>query len=470
MSANSTGGFQKGEMVCLRSDAALVGVVMEALPGSPESRYRVFLNGRPGLYYASQLQLQAAPADSIDILPLAAFEAHLSALQIRHPSLSTLTSLQAARVNFIPYQFRPVLKFIRSDRPRLLIADEVGVGKTIEAGLILRELQARREINSVLVICPRSLVKENKWARELKKFDEDFEALDGPKLRLCLNELDLDGEWPRRSRKCILPFSVFDNRLVYGEEGSRRSRKRDGLVNLDTPPKFDLVIVDEAHHLRNSSTFLHQGVKTFCDNAEAVLLLTATPIQLGGDDLYTLLHLLRPDLVLDRAGFASMSAPNPFINGAVEWARRGGADWQKSCLDALVQAVGGTSWGQNVLAAMPEVHEMLTRLSGPELDEPGRIGCIRPLENLHTFSNLINRTRRRDIGSFTTRRAETVEIPFTPAQAQLHDALLSAQARILRRAHNIQAVQFMMTTLRRQAASCLYALARIAVETPSCPC
>jgi len=52
----------------------------------------------------------------------------------------------------VPYQFRPVLKLIQSDRPRLLIADEVGVGKTIEAGLILKELQARRELRSVLYL------------------------------------------------------------------------------------------------------------------------------------------------------------------------------------------------------------------------------------------------------------------------------------------------------------------------------
>ena len=75
--------------------------------------------------------------------PCDQFHAYLTALQIKYPGLSTLYSLNAARVDFIPYQFRPVLRFIRSDRPRLLIADGVGVGKTIEAGLILRELQAR---------------------------------------------------------------------------------------------------------------------------------------------------------------------------------------------------------------------------------------------------------------------------------------------------------------------------------------
>ena len=104
-------------------------------------------------------------------LPVHQFHSYLTALQIRYPGLSTRYRLNAARVDFIPYQFRPVLRFIRSDRPRLLIADGVGVGKTIEAGLILRELQARRDISSILIICPRPLVTERKWQNEMKRFE-----------------------------------------------------------------------------------------------------------------------------------------------------------------------------------------------------------------------------------------------------------------------------------------------------------
>jgi hypothetical protein len=59
----------------------------------------------------------------------------MTALKLRHPSTTHLYSLYASRINFVPYQFRPVLKLIRSDHPRMLIADEVGIGKTIEIGL-----------------------------------------------------------------------------------------------------------------------------------------------------------------------------------------------------------------------------------------------------------------------------------------------------------------------------------------------
>jgi len=73
--------------------------------------------------------------------------ARLSALQLAAPSLANLYSLQAGRIDFIPYQFRhPAVHPGRP--PRILVADEVGVGKTIEAGLLLRELQARRPLRS----------------------------------------------------------------------------------------------------------------------------------------------------------------------------------------------------------------------------------------------------------------------------------------------------------------------------------
>jgi len=150
--------FDVGQIVVLRSNPSVSMPITQIIPGKPENRYIVFHDGKTLTYYASQLQAKEPRKVSREIIPINTFHAYLTALQLRHPGISTLYSLHAARINFVPYQFRPVLKHIRSDRPRLLIADEVGVGKTIEAGLILRELQARRDINSVLIICPKPLV------------------------------------------------------------------------------------------------------------------------------------------------------------------------------------------------------------------------------------------------------------------------------------------------------------------------
>src|SRR5579885_1151417 len=234
--------FTIGQLVVLRSDPSRVGVIIKVFPGTPENRYFVFLDNTPSTYYASQLQPCEPSAPSPVITPLSAFHAYMTALQLNHPGIAALYSLNAARVNFVPYQFRPVLKFIRSDRPRLLIADEVGVGKTIEAGLILRELQARKDVRSVLILCPKPLVSERKWQIEMKRFDEHFIHLDGPSLRHCIKETDLDGVWPEQYAKAILPFSLFDQTLLSGDPLKKKRGGMIGLLELNPPPHFDLVI------------------------------------------------------------------------------------------------------------------------------------------------------------------------------------------------------------------------------------
>jgi len=450
--------FAVGQLVALRSDPARVGAIIKVLLASPENRYIVFLDNARTTYYASQLQQHDLSVPSSTLTPLAIFHAYMTALQLNHPSLATLYSLNAARVNFVPYQFRPVLKFIHADRPRLLIADEVGVGKTIEAGLILRELQARKDVRSVLIICPKPLVTERKWQIEMKRFDEHFVHLDGPTLRHCIKETDLDGVWPEQYAKAILPFSLLDQALLLGSDTKNNKRGMIGLLALNPPPQYDLVIVDEAHHLRNTSTAVHQGVRYFCEQAEAVIFLSATPIQLGTNDLFVLLQLLRPDLILDKSSFEHMAEPNPSINHAVEVARANIPSWPEQALEDL-QAAAETSWGQALLFNDPAFQRLRAELKTGRFNDQERIACVHDLEQLHTFSHLINRTRRRDIGNFTTRKPETVNVYFTQQQQDLHDELLATQQHILRLTHGDINVKFLMTTIRRQAASCLYGLA-----------
>lgn len=449
--------FQPGQIVFVKSNPKSRGAVVAVLPGTPENRCNVFLDGTIQTFYTSQLQIEEQKKDE-NVTSCVHFHAYLSALQIRYPGLSTLYSLNAARVDFVPYQFRPVLRFIRSDRPRLLIADSVGVGKTIEAGLILRELQARREIRSVLIICPRPLVTEKKWLNEMKRFEERFTHIDGTTLRYCINEMDLDGAWPEQHRKIIVPYSLFDEALLYGSNPEGKRKRKKGLLDLDPPPRFDLVIVDEAHHIRNQDTFSHKAVKFFCDHAEATVFLTATPIQLGNHDLFVLLNTLRPDLILDQESFEHMAEPNPFINQAVAVTRSQRSEWQTLTQHALEQAAS-TSWGQAILRHNPDFIRVQAELHSGEITPEQRIKMISTIEGMHTFAGIINRTRRRDIGDFTVRKPETRSVPFTPTQQHLHDEVLRIQAEIFSRIYVGVNVKFMMTTIRRQTASCIFGLA-----------
>jgi len=454
--SNKQHQFQPGQLVSLKADPSVKGAVMSISPGETEDRVIVFMNGVTNTYYSSQLSLNDK-TDVVEQVSCDEFHAFLSALQIKDPNLSTLYSLNSARIDFIPFQFRPVLRFIRSDRPRLLIADGVGVGKTIEAGLILRELQSRTDINSVLIICPRPLVTEKKWLREMKRFDEHFTQLDGPTLRFCTEEYDLEGMWPEQHQKAILPFSLLDESLLYGVSKKGKGKKKIGLFDLDPIPRFDLVIVDEAHHVRNPNTYSHKAVRYFCDNAEAVVFLTATPIQLGGNDLYNLLNMLRPDLILDQQSFERMAEPNTYINEAINTIRSHALDWKIKALKSLDEVIA-TSWGEAIIKDNPKFISLKIRLDKEDISPEDRIKMISELEELHTFSGIINRTRRRDIGKFSIRKPETVMIPFTSSQQLIHDELLSIQSEILSKIHGDQSINFMMTTIRRQAASSLFGL------------
>ncbi|MXY28870.1 helicase [Candidatus Poribacteria bacterium] len=453
---NPSQEFTPGQIVFLKANPTTRGAVVAVLPGTPEDRISVFVNGSVQTFYPSQLQIEVQ-TEQFQSLSCDEFHAYLTALQIRYPAISALYSLNAARVDFIPYQYRPVLKFIKADLPRLLIADSVGVGKTIEAGLILRELQARTDIESVLIICPRPLVSEQKWQREMKRFDENFMHLDGKTLQYCIREMHLDGEWPERYQKVILPYSLLSNNLLFGPGGKRNKKSGKGLLDLDPPPRFDLVIVDEAHHIRNQGTANHEAVRFFCENADAVVFLTATPIQLGSHDLFVLLNVLRPDLILDEASFNHIAEPNPFINQAVDAARAQETGWIQIAKEAL-DAAASTAWGQSILKNDPEFKRVRNHLAEGRMTPEDRVQLITDMEALHTFAGIINRTRRRDIGEFTIRKPQAVEVALTTEQDELHEAILEMQKEIFRRLHGDRSVNFMVTTLRRQLASCLHGL------------
>lgn len=196
---------------------------------------------------------------------LQAYRLHLEAeeLTARHgfENLLCLDSLEG--VDQLAYQKEATLRVLREMRGRGLLADEVGLGKTIEAGMILREYMERGLVKRVLVLVPASLTSQ--WREELDtKFGLDF-VIAGRR-----------GGWDASPR------------VICSLDTAKTARNRDRLL---TDP-FDLVIVDEAHRLRNHQTLAWKFVATL--NSKYLLLLTATPVQNDLRELYNLVNLLRP--------------------------------------------------------------------------------------------------------------------------------------------------------------------------------
>lgn len=456
----STASIHENSLVYLVSDPKINGVVMSLKNLGDITQYNVFVNNEIKQYYTGQIALVEKSA-GYNWISLTEMRSYLTAYQINNPSSQNLYSLNSARIDFVPYQFRPALKMIHADEPRILIADSVGVGKTIEAGLIIKELEARSDLERVLVICPKPLVAERKWELEMKRFDEEFIPLDGATLRQIISDTDRDGDWPVRFNKAIIPYSILDSKVYNGEIGRRN--RIFGLSELDPEPHFDLVIVDEAHHIRNGSddkekAFAYKCTKYFCDHADAVVMLTATPLQTSDNDLFTLLNVLRPDIVVDKDTFEMMSRPNANISRAVHLVRAMEEGWNEKASTELLD-LQKTQWGDNVIAENPLYNDILRRLESNEIDREERVKLISDIESLHSFGTMLNRTRRRDIQDFCVRRSHTVSTSFTEYQQTLHDELLYFEHEALSTLHNANSVAFIISTIRRQAASCIFGLA-----------
>jgi SNF2 family DNA or RNA helicase len=173
----------------------------------------------------------------------------------------------------LEYQRKTVLKVLRQFRGRALLADEVGLGKTIEACLVLLELVVRRLVRKVLIVTPPSLIKQ--WEGELRrKFGLHFTSFDAEEFKE-----QGDAAWSR-----------FSHVLA-----SFHTAKRDPHRSAVLAQEWDMVIVDEAHHLRNRSTLLWKLASSL--KTKYMLLLTATPVQNSVEDLHSLVTVLKPGLL-----------------------------------------------------------------------------------------------------------------------------------------------------------------------------
>lgn len=199
------------------------------------------------------------------------YEILLTALDLSfHSSYDQLLCIPTLKgVRSLWHQEETARKVLKNFRGRALLSDEVGLGKTIEAGMILKEYFLRGLVKNALVLAPTSLVDQ--WREELKgKFGMKFVTTSDPAMAT-----DPSTFWKQ-------PF------IVASLNTAKSKRNFDTVVSRN----YDMVIVDEAHHLKNKTTLNWKLVnslkKTF------ILMLTATPVQNRLEELYNLITLLKP--------------------------------------------------------------------------------------------------------------------------------------------------------------------------------
>ncbi|MGH8898668.1 MAG: DEAD/DEAH box helicase, partial [Egibacteraceae bacterium] len=184
------------------------------------------------------------------------------------PGFDTFVSLPRLRFEPFDYQLRAAERALRGMHGRAILADEVGLGKTIEAGLVLSELRLRGLATRVLVLVPAGLVEQ--WQQELER-------------KFALPSVVAKG------RAWQPPSESFDQPVVVTSlPAARRSPLRDAV----TSSVWDLVIVDEAHRVRRPQSASGRLVRSL--RSRYLLLLTATPVENRLADLYELVSLVRP--------------------------------------------------------------------------------------------------------------------------------------------------------------------------------
>src|ERR1043166_9170780 len=288
-------GYSKGDKVQFKNDPGKHGMVEDVGPlHAGIQYYLVFLGGVQGTWMVSELDLRPYdsvpnPANQLITGNLAGYQSFQRLLTYQRllrdfPLRNNVYAFNASRTRLLPYQFKPLMKLLDSSRHRLLICDEVGLGKTIEAGRIPTALRARQSMRTVLVVCPSSLT--NKWKDELRlRFGEEFR----------IHQVDEFLEYHEEYENA--PERVTLNAII-SLESIRADRVLDRLEALT--PSFDLVIVDEAHHMRNFGRKQRKAGELLSQSASAMIMLTATPVHLANENLFSLLNILDDEDFPDR--------------------------------------------------------------------------------------------------------------------------------------------------------------------------
>lgn len=201
--------------------------------------------------------------------PLPIYNLRLQAELLRlSRGFDELLCLDEIAVEHYEHQIETALKALRDMRGRALLADEVGLGKTIEAGIIMKELILRGLVRSVMVLTPASLTEQ--WREELEnKFHESFQVMETP------------AQWQEVA-------TAEQGRWIVSLDRAKLKHQSDAILARE----YDLLVIDEAHKLKNRTTLAWQFVNQV--RKRYVLLLTATPVQNDLMELYSLITILAP--------------------------------------------------------------------------------------------------------------------------------------------------------------------------------
>ncbi len=304
---------------------------------------------------------------------------------LRRLEQSPVRGLLGARTSLIPHQIYIAHEVAERHAPRVLLADEVGLGKTIEAGLILHHQLLTGRAERILIIVPEPLLYQ--WLVEMRRrFNLRFSVFDEERYQ------QIDEENPFMTEQSVLASLDF-----FMENEARRQ------AVLEAP--WDLCVVDEAHHLEWSADKVspeYGFIESLSQIVPGLLLLTATPEQLGKEGHFARLRLLDPDRFYHFDTFL-----------AEETEYKGLADVIHHLLDDPVLDKETLSQLQAIVSR-DMAEEWLEKLDDPDSTEQARKALIQLMLDRHGTGRVLFRNTRATIKGFPGRQLIAKGLPLPP--------------------------------------------------------
>lgn len=388
------------------------------------------------------IALEPDPAQRLrtgDVGSAERFRLRLHALFLKHAyRYDPVSALSSARIEPALHQVFVAHRVTSKLAPRMILSDEVGLGKTIEAGLILKELRARGLVERVLVCVPASL--QLQWQRELEsKFNERFEILDGAAAK----HFGRDGK---------NPFKVHNNVICSHSLAIREPRTQQ-----ITDAPWDLVLFDEAHRVRRSEqggranvTKLYQLAEDLKEQTFGMLLLTATPMQLSPYELWSSIDLVEPGLYPSYASYCTVKDQLPALNEIMRCIQNWGA-LSAGDRQAFTASANAAELRKNT-GLSPDLADLDTH--------EGRQRVRDAVVRAHPLTQVLVRNRKVSIGGFTRRIAHRIPVELTPeeqqAQQRVSDYLRFAYEAAMRTKNG--PLGFLMVTYHKMLASSSHAI------------
>ncbi|MCH5049691.1 RNA polymerase-associated protein RapA [Pectobacterium aquaticum] len=299
--------------------------------------------------------------------------------------------LRGMRASLIPHQLHIAHEVGQRHAPRVLLADEVGLGKTIEAGMIIHQQLLAGRASRVLIVVPETL--QHQWLVEmLRRFNLLFSLFDDERYA----EAKLDSSNPFETEQLVICSLGFVQ---------RSAQRFAQLVNAD----WDLLVVDEAHHLvwsEESPSPEYQAIETLARATPAVLLLTATPEQLGQQSHFARLRLLDPNRFHDYQEFVAEQQQYRPVADAVTLLLAG-----EKAKTAELNALSDLLGEQDIEPLLKAIN------SDSDDNQKARQELITMLMDRHGTSRVLFRNTRQGVKGFPQRVLHQIRLPL-PAQYQ----------------------------------------------------